>query len=233
MFTIKFADHNITVDNKYPYVERLCRDYITDENPEFTVKVTDAEIQAENKDGGHWSADYLESLAVYRKICECLLDEDVILFHCSALAIDGKAVLFTAPSGTGKSTHTRLWREHFGDQVVMVNDDKPLLHIGDTITVYGTAYGGKDNLQTNTKAEVSAIIILHQAAENDIIELSPQKAFPTLLNQTYRNETADGMIKTLGLVDGLSKLPIFSLGCNISDEAVMTVYNELKGRNIL
>lgn len=178
MFTIKFADHSIAVDNKYPYVEQICKDYLTDENPEFTTKVTDAEIQAESKDGGHWSADYLESLAVYRSICEHLLDEDIILFHCSALAIDGKAVLFTAPSGTGKSTHTRLWREHFGNQVVMVNDDKPLLHIDDTITVYGTAYGGKDNLQTNTSAEVKAIVILYQAEKNEIAELSAKQAFP-------------------------------------------------------
>ena len=233
MFRVKFADHTIAVDNKYPFVERLCKDYLADEKPEFTVKVTDDEIQAENKDGGHWSADYLESLAVYRRICERLLDDDVILFHCSALAINGKAVLFTAPSGTGKSTHTRLWREHFGDQVVMVNDDKPLLHIGDTITVYGTSYGGKDNLQTNTSAEVKAVVILHQAPENTITEMNTKQAFPTLLNQTYRKETADGMIKTLGLVDKLSHLPVFSLGCNISDDAIMTVYNELKGRNLL
>lgn len=68
MFTVKFADHNIAVDNKYPYVEQICKDYLTDEKPEFTVKVTDTEIQAENKDGGNWSVDYLESLAVYRKI---------------------------------------------------------------------------------------------------------------------------------------------------------------------
>lgn len=115
----------------------------------------------------------------------------------------------------------------------MVNDDKPLLHIGDTITVYGTAYGGKDNLQTNTKAEVSAIVILHQAPENTITEMSVKQAFPTLLNQTYRKDTVDGMIKTLAFVERLSKLPVFSLGCTISDDAVMTVYNELKGRNLL
>lgn len=86
-----------------------------------------------------FSDAYLETLAVYRKIADYLLSCDTLLFHGSVIAVDGEGYLFTAKSGTGKSTHTRLWREYFGERAVIVNDDKPLLHITDSgVTAYGT-----------------------------------------------------------------------------------------------
>ena len=176
MFQIELAEHIFAIENKYSYVEKLCQDYLTEKCTADIIQVTHEEIERENEDGKNWSLGYLESLAIYRKICEKLLEENIILFHCSAIEIDGKALLFTAPSGTGKSTHTRLWREVFGDRVTMINDDKPLLFIpkntngemSDNVKVYGTPYAGKDGLQTNTSASVSAIIVLHQAKENTI-----------------------------------------------------------------
>ncbi len=228
MFTAKIADHTIEIDNKYDYIKKYYSDYLSDEEPQFKITVTDEEIAAENMDGGSWSASYLETLAVYRKICEKLLEDDIVLFHSSVPKINGKAILFTAPSGTGKSTHSRLWRERFGGRVRMINDDKPLLKISDEgIKVYGTPYGGKDGIQTNDCADVAAVVILHQAKENTIERIKPTEAFPTLLNQTYRDGTVEGMMKTLSLVDKLAHLPVYSLGCTISFEAVDLVYNEV------
>ena len=227
MFCVKMADHAIGIENNYGYIKEYYSDYLTDDSPEFTISVTDEEICAENHDGGRWHKDYLEILAVYRKICERLIFDDIILFHCSALSINGKAILFTAPSGTGKSTHARLWRERFGDKVVMINDDKPLVKFSDKIFVYGTPYGGKDGIQTNTSAEVSAIVILHQAPTNIITKISADEAFTTLLTQTYRCSSVDGVLRTLPLLDRLSCLPVYSLGCTISQEAVELVYDEL------
>lgn len=247
MFQIELAGHVFAVENKYPNVEKLCKDYFTEKEPEYTVAVSEEEIAKESEYGETWAAGYLETLAVYRKICEWLLDKDIILFHCSALEMDGKAYLFTAPSGTGKSTHTRLWREVFGDRVTMINDDKPLLTIpvnhlqdatsdvtmsgksisGEDIRVYGTPYGGKDGIQTNTSAPVAGIVILHQAKENSIRRMDAREAYPTLLNQTYRKKEPTAMMKTLELVDRLAQLPVYSLGCTISEEAVMLAYQTL------
>lgn len=237
MFQIELAGHIFEIENAYPYVEQLCEDYKTEKCATDRIKVTSEEIARENEDGKNWSLGYLESLAIYRKICEKLLEENIILFHSSAVEIEGKAYLFTAPSGTGKSTHTRLWREVFGEKVTMINDDKPLIHIpnrysdkadlDDTIKVYGTPYAGKDGLQTNTSAPISAIIILHQAKENTINRLDARSAYPMLLNQTYRRTDKIGMLKTLELVEQLSKLPVYSLGCTISKEAVMLAYDTI------
>lgn len=229
MFTMELAGHAVCVDNQYDYIHRLCKDYLTEKKEEFCVCATKEEILAENPKGESWPPDYLESLAVYRKICHSLLEKQIILFHCSALEMDGEAYLFAAPSGTGKSTHAGLWRSVFGDKVTMINDDKPLLKIGQSdVVVYGTPYGGKNGIQKNTCAKVKAIFILHQAPENTVKQMSSEEAFPKLLSQTYRRKDAKGMLCTVELVRKLAGLPVFSLGCTISEEAVWTAYEAVK-----
>ena len=86
---------------------------------------------------------------------------DTILFHGSAVAVDGIGYLFTAKSGTGKSTHTRLWRELFGERAVMLNDDKPLIKVSENgIIVYGTPWDGKHRLSTNTFVPLKGICFM-------------------------------------------------------------------------
>lgn len=104
---------------------------------DFAVRTTQTDIDFERarseqsrENPGFIPTDaYLETLAVYRKIAEKMPDYGTVLFHGSAIAVDGEAYIFTAKSGTGKSTHVRLWREMLGDRAVMVNDDKPLIRI--------------------------------------------------------------------------------------------------------
>ena len=85
MFNAKIADHVIAIDNRYDYIKQLYRDYISDEEPYAFVSVNDDEIAAENFDGGNWSPAYLETLAVYRKICEQLINDDIILLKDTVL----------------------------------------------------------------------------------------------------------------------------------------------------
>ena len=186
------------------------------------------------KEGGpipQFSNEYLETLALYRKIAEAIINFDVILFHGSAVMVDGRVYLFTAKSGTGKSTHTRLWRELFGKRAVMVNDDKPLISLaGDVPTVYGTPWNGKHHLGENISAPLAAICILERAVENTIAELPPMQEFPKILSQTYRKGSADFMVKTLALLDKLlHNVRVFKLGCNMNIEAARVAYEAMKG----
>lgn len=238
MFNARLANHLFTIDNRYDYVESLFDGYKVASNSlaaDNALAASDKDLEYEARGENGWQKAYLESLAIYRKICEKLILDDVVLFHCSALMIDGGAVLFTAPSGTGKSTHARLWREHFGSKVTMVNDDKPLLHIGNScVTVYGTPYGGKDNIQNNISAPVKAIFLLEQSAENFVERMSSKEALPHLLKQTYKVHehttlnVAQVCSRTLDLVLELSKLPVFRLGCNMTEQAVLTSYGAAK-----
>ena len=232
MFTIEVAGHSFQIENKYDFIQRLCQKYIVPNCDAKSISVTDEQIKAEDARVEGYSEDYLESLAVYRKICDFLVSHNIILFHCSALMIDGKAVLFTAPSGTGKSTHASLWRKHFGDRTMVINDDKPLVKIENGIaTVYGTPWCGKHGLENNIAAPVDSIFILSQAKENSVEKISPMQAYPMLLNQTYRpKQDTEKMRKILTLVNEFIVITkLYNLKCNISNEAVLTAYNAMKG----
>lgn len=222
MLTIELAGHAVGLNCRYDFLPRLCGDYVTARPAEWTVQADEQDLARENPQGEPYTAGYLESLAIYRKICERLIREDVILFHGSALEMDGRGYLFTAPSGTGKSTHAALWRQVFGERVTMINDDKPLLKIGpDGVTVYGTPWAGKSNLQHNISAPVAGIVFLHQAPENTIRPMDEREAYPRLLSQTHRVREPRGLMHTLDLVGRLSRLPVYELGCTPTPEAAL------------
>ena len=173
----------------------------------------------------------LEELAVYRKIAEKMPSFDTFLMHGSCVAVDGEGYLFTAKSGTGKSTHTRLWRELFGDRAVMINDDKPLIRVtDDSAIIYGTPWSGKHRLDTNCSVPLKAVCVLERAEQNTIFRIAAAEAYPYLLRQVYRPQDSAAMMKTLQLIDRLSqKVDLWRLGCNMDPEAARVAYDAMKG----
>lgn len=125
----EFADVAVQAIYKETYMQELCREYETEKAPELTIEVTQEDVAREKSEETQYPYGYLESLAFYRKFCEAAVEKNILLFHSSVVAVDGHAYVFTAPSGTGKSTHTSLWRKVFKDRAVMINDDKPLFKI--------------------------------------------------------------------------------------------------------
>ena len=241
----KIADKVVEVTSIHAEVHKYCADYQTDENVDYSVTTTQADIDFERENSAredevegipvrHFSDSYLEELAVYRKIAEKMLDFDTVLFHGSVVAVDGVGYLFTAKSGTGKSTHTRLWREYFGERAVMVNDDKPLLHIADSgVVAYGTPYNGKHRLGTNTSVPLKAICILTRSAENHIEPITREQAYTMLLQQVYRPADMLKMAKTLALVDRLAdSVKLYRLGCNMDISAAKIAYEGMKWRDL-
>ena len=130
MFCVQIAEVLVAIENRYAFTERLCADYIVDVLPDecdFSVSVTPEEIAAENSDEGTFSPAYCESLALYRKICTRMLDYDAFLLHAAIVSYAGRGFAFAAKSGTGNSTHAAQWMRALGDDVTVVNGDKPIL----------------------------------------------------------------------------------------------------------
>ena len=152
---------------------------------------------------------------------------DTLLFHGSCISVDSKAYLFTAKSGTGKSTHTQLWKKRFGERAVFINDDKPLLKISaQGVTVYGTPWDGKHHRSTNTSCPLKAVCILTRSETNHIERISKKEALPMLCQQSYRPCSPIGAQKMLALVDRLgSSVPLYRLGCNMEPEAAQVAYH--------
>lgn len=240
--TYKFADIPVEIKSVYEEVHKLCRDYISDENPCFSIETNQTDIDFERKksesndkkDGlniRNFTDSYLETLAVYRKIANNFLDRNIILFHGSVVAVDKTGYLFTAKSGTGKSTHTKLWREYFGERAFMVNDDKPLIKINEkNVTVYGTPWNGKHNLSQNTSVPLKAVCILKRSEKNHIEKITKSEAYPMLIQQVHRPCDASKIVKLLELIDRFAKnVNFYKLGCNMEIEAAEIAYNEMKG----
>ena len=238
----KIAERVIEISSINEAVHRLCKEYESDENADFSVKIppddivyekkkTDSEYAYEGLPLPDFSEGVLEETAVYRKIAEKMVDYDTFVFHGSAIAVDGKGYLFTAKSGTGKSTHTRLWREYFGDKAVMINDDKPMIRVTDSgAVIYGTPYNGKHHLGTNIAVPLKAICILERGEENHIVRISRSQAYAMLLQQVYRPKDTLQMLKTLRLVDKMAeKTELYNLACNMDIEAAEVAYNAMKG----
>lgn len=240
--TYKIGGKIIGIDSLYGDVHTLCREYTCSQSPDFWLKTTQEDInfertksRTEDEIEGNpireFSDSYLETLAVYRKIADRLIEYGIVLFHGSVVAVDGAAYLFTAKSGTGKSTHTRLWREYLGKRAVMVNDDKPLLKLTEKgVIVYGTPWDGKHHLSCNISVPLKAICILERAEKNHIEKIPRQQAYPMLLQQTNRPQDCLKMEKTLEILDEIAeRIAFYKLGCNMDIEAAEIAYNAMKG----
>ncbi|MBQ7220228.1 MAG: hypothetical protein IJS28_04530 [Synergistaceae bacterium] len=231
IYTYTFAHKNIAVDSLYPEVHKYCAAYRTDKEPDFTVSITQSDIDYERTKSGSegYSDSWLEISAVHRKIAERMPFFSTILIHGSALSVDGEAYMFTAPSGTGKSTHAGLWRELLGGRVVMVNDDKPLIHIDDEAVVFGTPFCGKERLGTNIAVPLKAICILGRSEENHIAVITAREAYAEIFRQTYRPGDRAAFTRTLELIDRLGQIvKFYRLGCNMNLEAAELAYTAMK-----
>jgi hypothetical protein len=241
--TYKIAECAVKIVSVFEDVHRLCADYRFGGGADFCVETALKDIEFEREKSAVESRKeglpvigfpdgYLETLAVYRKISDQMICRERLLFHGSAVAVDGECYLFTAKSGTGKSTHTRLWRELFGSRAVMVNDDKPLLKVTESKTcVFGTPWDGKHHLSQNISAPLKAICILERGTENRIEKISRAEAYPMLLQQTYRPSDAAALEKTLVLLDRLSQnTALYRLACNMDISAAKIAYSAMKGQ---
>ena len=174
--------------------------------------------------------EYLSSGASFYKQ---LLYYDGMMLHASAVVVDGKAYLFSAPCGTGKSTHTKLWLSRFGDRAFILNDDKPAMRLIDDIWyAFGTPWSGKNDCSVNIGVPVAGICLLYQAKENVITPFLGKDAIFAILEQTIRPIEAKLQDKLLELLDKLmTTIPIWKMGCNMEEKAAMVSYNAMSAGN--
>lgn len=232
-YIYKIAGKYILIDSLYPDVHNYCAGYRADNfTPDLCVKISQDDIDYErSKSEAYFSDGWLEISAVHRKIAEAMPKYNTFLIHGSALCVEDSAFMFTAPSGTGKSTHTKLWREFLGEHVIMVNDDKPLVKIHEGYAeIFGTPFCGKEGLNSDTSAILKAICILERAEQNHITQITFREAYPELFRQTYRPSDRNTLAKILGLLDSLGQfVKFYRLGCNMNLDAAVLAYNAMKG----
>ena len=231
MLQIALAGLTVGIDCRYDYLPRQCGAYVTAGTPDFVVRVDASDIVREHTAEGEATAGYLESLAAYRKIGRALLDYDAMILHAATISFDGRAYAFTAPSGTGKSTHIRLWKQVWGTRVGIVNGDKPVLRFLDGVLyAFGTPWSGKEGWERNVRVPLGAIVCLGRGAENRMARISASQAVPRLLHQILMPDDAAGAEATLALCDRiLSCTPVYRLACNMDPSAAVLAAETLTG----
>lgn len=228
------GDVIVDIDVECERLERLGKPYEVDVDgpPNMRVIITKEMLDDMHKEYNYLTRDevaYLASGALFNRRITAF---NGLMLHSSAIAMDGRAYLFSAHSGTGKSTHTGLWKQVFGDRVTYINDDKPIIRkIDGKFYAYGTPWSGKTDLNTNIKVPLAAIVFIERGDTNSITPIDPAKeavAVP-MLEQTPRPRTPQLLAAMLNTADDLLlNTPLFKLRCNISEDAVYTSYNTLK-----
>ena len=235
IFKFRIADIVFSADIRYRYAYDLMKDFLADDDaePEFNIAASDEDIARERELSPHDLSDAsYESTALYRKYIYIVMERyDAFFFHCSAIEINGRAVMFTARSGTGKSTHRNLWIKNFGDRVTVINDDKPIIRKVDGVYyVYGTPWQGKEGLGANIRVPAHALCFLSRAPENSIGPIETTQIIARALNQTVRPKEPELMGNLLDMLDGmLSQVKCYDLRVNMNDDAATVAYNGIFG----
>ncbi len=235
----RIADFNIDIQNISTGCAFCFRDYLAaDETKvDFSISICGADIDYELAESLKASPDAkftrttCETLAVQRKICAEILARDGFMMHGVAVEYEGKGYIFTAKSGTGKTTHVLLWKKLFGDDKVrIINGDKPFLRfIDDKIYAYGTPWCGKEQYNINDKMELGAICFVERGEKNSIAPLTDeiekmQRIIPQIMVADSTN-----LAKQLELLDMLfDKIKIYKLFCNMDTEAAKVAYEGMK-----
>lgn len=232
MFVIELAGIPIAIDNRYPYVERQCKGFLTERCAAFTVRATSDEL-LEEANHGEFPEWYCESICVYRHICEELAAYHIFLMHAAVIEVDGAAYAFCAKSGVGKSTHTRLWLKNVPNARVL-NGDKPLMRLeaDGSLTAFGTPWNGKENWGENMAAPLAAVCFIERGTENRIRRANDDEIITRMAHQLYLRGKRQSVQQRLAMMDALVRaVPYYVLACTISDEAALLAYETMHKTN--
>lgn len=220
--TVRMHTFGRTAQQSLPYrTSHVDNPNIVIENDRFALMAKYPELSEDD-------CEYITTGAAFNRL---LPSFGGMMVHSSAVVTGGRAYLFTAPSGTGKSTHTALWLQLLGERAFILNDDKPVLRIfPESVRVYGTPWSGKTDQNRNTSALLGGICILKRGAENCIRRATVAEALPVLLEQTQRSLFP---IRTESLLRVLDRLltvaPVYVLECLPDLAAAELAYRTLSG----
>ena len=230
----------------------FCKDYLADGKPDIYIEITEDDINREIERGKVYfftceefvggaedkrvfsraiNKNCIETVVLHQKVIETSLDFGVFFMHGAAIAVNQKAIMFTAPSGTGKTTHIMKWIRKVNNSSV-INGDKPLIRLSDSqAIVCGTPWCGKEDMGENLKVPLDAIVIMVRSDSNEINEISFGEAYPFLLQQTYLPFAADKAKRTLQLLEQLgNKAHFYKFHFNnFQDDCFDVAYKALAG----
>ena len=235
-FNIAIAGLVIEINTVSLSTSLLCYDFICEGDPDLSVWVTIQDVEHEKeldaKNNKKLSTGHYETIAVHRKIVDAVIPFDVFLIHGAAIGVKNKAILFTAPSKTGKTTHIKKWLQNVDDTYV-INGDKPLIRMTDLeAIVCGTPWAGSEQYYTDRQVSLAAIVIMERYDKNEIEEIAFTEAYPFLLQQTYlpiERDKAKKVLTYINKLNGLVHIYRFRFN-NFAEDCLQVAYDAIMGK---
>ena len=165
-------------------------------------------------------------------LAEFLAAYDAIILHSAVIVHEGRAIAFTAPSQTGKSTQADLWHEHRGAEIL--NGDRGLIRqLGEEYRIYGSPYAGSSGIYVNKSAPLRAIVVLKQAPYNRVRRIGGKEAYLHLLSQTSMSVWNRAVIERQSqwLLALIGSVPVYLLECLPDEGAVEALEHQLRKEN--
>ena len=214
------AGKRVEIAHRFDEIARLCEHYRISggEQADLRISLTEEEFLREKSGAKGFSDGAVECAAICRKLAYEFTKYDLFLVHGVALECEGRGYLFLGRSGSGKTTHAKLWEKYFNAEILC--GDKPFLSEGDgKIYVHSSPWNGKEGYGKRGKAELSALCLIEQNREIAIDPLSLSERADCLLAQLFLPKEAIALQKTLCFADRLTSLPFYRLRCDVSREA--------------
>ena len=235
-FTAKIADLTVGISYTHSLIKTMCGEYLTEDAPMFNIEATqEHEEKLRNYFLGSsqiFSDAYIESYTLFDTFCTRVIDFDAAVFHAALISFDGQGVAFAALSGTGKTTHIRLWKKLFSDRVEIINGDKPLFTLRDgKFFASGMPWCGKENWGCNKTVPLKAVCFIERAEQNSISPLTENREIMSrLFLQLAMPEEQHLMVKYLEFANKLIKtVPFFLLRCNMDINAAYIAHDGIFG----
>lgn len=230
----KIAGLNVGYEPQHDLLRVRSEKYITDETADFNIGFTEnlmeSQLDLYNREVSEAEIEYLWMGTAFNVK---LLEYNGMFLHSSTVVVDGKAYSFSAPCGTGKSTHTSLWLKLLGDRAFILNDDKAAYRLIDgRYYAFGTPFSGKHDINVNTSAELGGICFIEQAEKNSIARMDIDSAVPLIFSQTLRPSNVRRTMMLCDFIDELiRKIPVYKLRCNMDVEAAQIAFETMKRKD--
>ena len=230
-FKIKITNKVIEINAFNETTKKYCLSFLSEEEPNYVITMTREDLENETSNSADGKVYVNEEIsALYRKIADLLVEDNIIVFHSSAICVNGGAFLITARSGVGKSTHARNLEEYIGEEFKYINDDKPLLEVSDNgVVVYGTPWNGKERISNNISAPLKAILFLNRGETNTYRKIdNKEEIYIKMLSQIYLPKEKAKREKALKVADNLLKnVNFYEINVTKDIESAKMTYEEI------
>ena len=233
----KLADFTVEYINPSSNVEKYFENYISTEQPEISFEISSDDVEAIiNSVNGACTRINAELVSMLRKFCAWALDKNTFFLHSALIDVNGTGVAFAAPSGTGKTTHMRLWQQLLGNKMTVVNGDKPIVRFFDDTKYpvgYGTPWCGKERYGINGKTEIKHFCFIERSETNSCEKVESSQVLDLFFKQVIlpRNKP-DSISKTLKLADMfLKNVTVWKIKCNMDISAAKVAYDTIFKEN--